>query len=160
MYTKALEQQQIPPHQRLGCKLFIQMSGAPGSGKTTTANLLAPRIDAIAIPHDNIKSLLLHSGVSFDEAGRIAYGLDWVLAENAMRQGLSVIVDTPCLYPQILDRGQALARERFRAMVANPCRPASNFIVVDACSSLDERIDFVLGQISAIADKEEESAVR
>ncbi|KAI0520842.1 hypothetical protein F5B22DRAFT_598596 [Xylaria bambusicola] len=218
--TKALEQQQIPPHQRLGCKLFIQMSGAPGSGKTTTANLLAPRIDAIAIPHDNIKSLLLDSGVSFDEAGRIAYGLDWVLAENAMRQGLSVIVDTPCLYPQILDRGHALARahgytycyielradpdnlamlddrlrarvdplrvqrtaiddvlrdadkfgggaeakeaarERFRAMVANPCRPASNFIVVDACSSLDERIDFVLGQISAIADKEEESAVR
>ncbi|RYC65172.1 hypothetical protein CHU98_g1047 [Xylaria longipes] len=105
-----------------------------------------------------------------------------------MRQGLRVIVDTPCLYSQILDHGHALAwahgykycyvelradldnlamlhdrlrarvdplrvqrttiddvpraetkeaaRERFRAMVANPCRPAFNLIVVDACSSV------------------------
>ncbi|KAI0199365.1 hypothetical protein F4808DRAFT_215594 [Astrocystis sublimbata] len=146
----------------------------------------------------------------------MAYGLDWVLAENAMIQGLSVIVDTPCLYPQILVQGDALARkhgcmycyvelhadsddlglamlderlrarvdplrvqrttideaprdadtpgsgadakdasrERFRAMVANPCRPASNPIVVDACSSLDERVDFILGQISAMMSDE------
>jgi len=196
------------------------MSGAPESGKTTTANMLAPRIDAIAIPHDNTKSLLLDSGVSFDEAGKVAYGLDWVLAENAMLQGLSVIVDTPCLYPQILDRGRALAqahgykycyvelradpddlavlddrlrarvdplrvqrtaiddvprgadksgggakaeaeanaaaRERFRAIVANLCRPTPNLIVVDACSSFDERVDFILGQISTTPDNEEE----
>ncbi|GAP85734.1 putative ATP-binding protein [Rosellinia necatrix] len=85
------------------------MSGTPGLGKTTTANLLASRIDAVAIPHDNIRSLLLNSGVSFAEAGMMAYDLNWVFAENAIRQGLSVIVDAPCLYPQILDYGHALA---------------------------------------------------
>ncbi|KAI1191017.1 hypothetical protein F5B17DRAFT_384194 [Nemania serpens] len=110
MQASQQQQQQKPLHQRLGRNLFVQMSGAPGSGKTTTANMLAPRIDAVVIPHDNIKSLLLDSGVSFDKAGKMAYDLDWILAENAIHQGLSVIVDNPCFYPQIVDRGRALAR--------------------------------------------------
>lgn len=49
--------------------------------------------------------------MSFKDAGKTAYSMDWALAENAMRQGLSVIVDTPCLFPEIIDRGQELARK-------------------------------------------------
>lgn len=193
--------------ERLGRRLFIQMSGAPGTGKTTTAELLAPHIDAVTIPHDLIKSQLLDSGMSFNDAGKLAYDMDWALAENAIRQGLSVMVDTPCLFPEIVDRGQELARkhdftywyvelsadpddltvldarlrarpkplraqrvavddapadsgvdqgraseaarERFRSMVANPCRAEKNVIMVDAHSSLEGRVDHILGQISA-----------
>ncbi|KAI0967303.1 hypothetical protein F4678DRAFT_465554 [Xylaria arbuscula] len=165
---KALEQRQKPFHQRLGRKLFVQMSGAPGSGKTTTANRLARRIDAVVIPHDKIKSLLLDSGVSFGEAGKMAYGLDWVLAEDAMRQELSFIVDTPCLYPQILDRGHALTRAygykycyAERTAIDDVPRDADKYgggaETKDAArDDLDERVDFTLRQISSMADNEEE----
>lgn len=47
-----------------------------------------------------------------------------------------------------------VALEQFRAMVANPIRPDSNLIVVDACSSLDERVDFMLEQISAFPNND------
>ncbi|KAI1172210.1 hypothetical protein F4777DRAFT_562485 [Nemania sp. FL0916] len=103
--NKTLEDQQTTLHQRPNCKLLAQISGAPGSGKTATANLLASRINAVVIPHDNIKSFFIDSGITFDD------GVDWIVAENAMLQGLSVIVDTPCPYPEILFHGHALARK-------------------------------------------------
>ena len=195
-------------HERRGCRLLIQMSGAPGSGKTTTAELLAPRLDATIIPHDIIKSQLLGNGMSFKDAGKTAYSIDWALAENAMRQGRSVIVDTPCFFRQIIDNGRNLAgkhdfgywyvelsadqndlavldarlrarpsplraqrvaiddapadvngtdrvseeaRERFSSMVAKPCRPEKNVILVGTRTSLDYRVDQILGQISALS---------
>lgn len=194
-------------HERRGRKLLIQMSGAPGSGKTTTAELLAPCIDAIVIPHDIIKSQLLENGMSFKYAGKTAYSIDWALAENAMRQGQSVIVDTPCFFRQIIDNGRELARkydsaywyvelsadptdfavldarlrarpsplraqrvaideapvyvngadtvsegarERFNSMVASPCRPEKNAILVSTRTSLDCRVAYILGHISAV----------
>lgn len=203
--------------KRRGCKLFIQMSGAPGSGKTTTAELLAPRINAVIIPHDIIKSQLLENGMAFKDAGKTAYSMDWALAENAMRQGLSVIVDTPCFFPQIISSGHELARkydfaywyvelsanpndlavldarlrarpspmraqrvaiddapadvdgadrfneaagERFRSMVANPCRPEKNVIVIGTCTSLDYRVDYILSHISAAIGQQNEQAVK
>lgn len=98
--------------QRLNRRLFIQMSGAPGSGKSTTASVLAPVIDAVIVPHDDIKSALLdhlEDRVSFSDVSKVSYATTWALAENMMLQGLSVIIDTPCLYPEILDNGRALA---------------------------------------------------
>jgi len=96
-------------HSHLHRRLFIQMSGAPGSGKSTTANLLAQKIDGFAVPHDTIKSALLEENIPFDKAAKIAYRMDWALAEEVIKQGRSVIIDSPCNYQEALDQGRALA---------------------------------------------------
>jgi predicted kinase len=44
-------------------QLFIQMSGAPGSGKTTIAHAIGRYIDAVVIDHDATKSTLLTADV-------------------------------------------------------------------------------------------------
>lgn len=93
-------------------RVFIQMSGAPGSGKSTTAGLLGQALHAVVIDHDLIKSTLLDdgSGISFEQAARSAYRLDWALAEAMMKQGWSIIIDSTCNFKDILDQGTRLAR--------------------------------------------------
>ncbi|TVY34094.1 hypothetical protein LSUB1_G006173 [Lachnellula subtilissima] len=86
------------------------MSGGPGSGKSTIANLLAQSIDGVVINHDLIKSFFLENGMLFDQAAKFAYGLDWRLAEDLIKQGRSVILDSVCNYNETLDRGTALAK--------------------------------------------------
>jgi predicted kinase len=93
-------------------KLLIQMSGAPGSGKSTLSHLLAQSLDGVVIDHDVLKSFFLDSDLTFEQSGRLAYRLNWVLAADLIRQGRRVvIVDSPCNFAEILDRGTALARE-------------------------------------------------
>ncbi|KAI4868838.1 P-loop containing nucleoside triphosphate hydrolase protein [Hypoxylon rubiginosum] len=92
-------------------KLFIQMSGAPGSGKSTIARLLGNSISGVVIDHDIFRSTLLESDVPFDQAARIAYQLQWALARDVMKQGCSVIIDSTCNFQQVLDQGSALAQQ-------------------------------------------------
>ena len=47
---------------------FIQISGAPGSGKTTPARAIAPKIDAVIIDHDITKTALLDWDIPIDDA--------------------------------------------------------------------------------------------
>jgi predicted kinase len=54
-------------------KLLIQMSGAPGSGKSTIANLLSQSIDGVVIDHDLLKSFFLKNDISFSESAKLAY---------------------------------------------------------------------------------------
>jgi hypothetical protein len=72
------------------------------------AGLLGRHLDAVVINHDLIKSYLLENGISFGEAGRLAYGMDWTLADDLVRQGRSVVVDSTCFYQEVLDRGREL----------------------------------------------------
>lgn len=56
--------------------VFIQMSGAPGSGKSTMAKLLRQSIGGLVIDHDVIRSSLLEdSDLPFDEVAKKAYRL-------------------------------------------------------------------------------------
>lgn len=91
--------------------LFIQMSGAPGSGKSTVAGLVASRINAVIIDHDVIRSSLIESGMEFNEAAKYAYPLQWAQARHFMKQGFSVIVDSACNYDEVLKQGAACASE-------------------------------------------------
>lgn len=91
-------------------KSLIQMSGAPGSGKSTIANLLAQSIDAVVVKHDLIKAFFLESN-TFDQSGTLAHRFDWVLAEDVIKQARSVIIDCPCNSNEIIDQGTALARK-------------------------------------------------
>lgn len=81
------------------------MSGAPGSGKGTIGKLLGPLIDAVIIDHDILKSSLLEDNIiSFEQAAKFAYRLDWTFADAMMEQGRSVIIDSACNYQEIVDR--------------------------------------------------------
>lgn len=90
--------------------MLIQMSGAPGSGKSTLSRLLRPHINGVIIDHDVLRSSLLEtSGIMFNDAAKLAYRTQWKLAEDLMKQGLSVIVDSTCNYAEVLEQGSALA---------------------------------------------------
>lgn len=92
-------------------KLLIQMSGAPGSGKSTVANLLAQSIGGVVVNHDLIKSFFLENDILFDQSAKMAYRFDWILAEDMIRQGRNVIIDSTCNYNEVLEQGIALARQ-------------------------------------------------
>ncbi|KAM0330898.1 hypothetical protein ACHAQA_003854 [Verticillium albo-atrum] len=92
-------------------KVYIQMSGAPGSGKSTLSRQLAKSIDAVVFDHDIIRSTILEQGTEFDNAAKLAYSIGWALAEDTIRQGQSVIMDSTCNYQETLDRGSALAHK-------------------------------------------------
>jgi predicted kinase len=93
---------------------FAEMSGAPGSGKSTLANLLAQSLNGIVINHDLLKSFLLENdlGTSFNQVAKLTYNLQWTLAEDVIKQGRTVIIDSTCNYEETLTQGTALA-ERY-----------------------------------------------
>ncbi|KAH7141306.1 P-loop containing nucleoside triphosphate hydrolase protein [Dactylonectria estremocensis] len=93
----------------LSRKHLIQMSGAPGSGKSTIAKFLAQSIDGVVINHDLIKAFFLQNDIPFGQSAKLTYSLDWVLAEDMIRQGRSVIIDSTCNFDEVLERGTALA---------------------------------------------------
>lgn len=93
-------------------KSVLQMSGAPGSGKTTLANQLAKAIGGVLINHDLIRSFFLENEMSSDQSAKLTYGLQWKLAEDTVKQGLSVVIDSTCNHKETLEQGVAVA-ERY-----------------------------------------------
>ncbi|MEK5184770.1 AAA family ATPase [Solibacillus sp. FSL W7-1324] len=94
---------------------FIQMSGFPGSGKSTLSRQIAEKIGAVIVDHDIVKTALI---TSFEEipiekklVGKIAYNVDWSLVEFHLSQGLNVVLDSPCLYQEMVDRGIDLSKK-------------------------------------------------
>lgn len=115
-------------------KLLIQMSGAPGSGKSTIARLLRQSIGGVVLDHDVLRSALLEdSDVPFDQVAKRAYNLQWRLAEDFMKQGLNVIIDSTCNFQEVLDQGSALAEKQGFAHWYVECK-------VDDIDLLDERL--------------------
>lgn len=92
-------------------QFFIQMSGAPGSGKSTLAVRLGERLKGVVINHDLIKTFFLQNRSDFEMSGTLAYALDWVLAEDLLRQGFSIVMDTACNYPEIIEHGTELSKK-------------------------------------------------
>ncbi|KOO49083.1 AAA family ATPase [Viridibacillus arvi] len=93
---------------------FIQMSGFPGSGKSTLAQAIAKRTGAIIVDHDIIKSALLTSSTeALDRktSGSISYEIDWQLIDYYLGLGNNVILDSPCLYDELIERGLSLQKK-------------------------------------------------
>lgn len=90
---------------------LLQMSGLSGSGKTTLAKAIAYNTGAIVIDLDIVKSSILESfkgEIDFKFAGKISYDIMFSLADYYLSQERNVIIDSPCIYTELLERGTAL----------------------------------------------------
>ncbi|EEM18577.1 hypothetical protein bpmyx0001_6160 [Bacillus pseudomycoides DSM 12442] len=94
---------------------FLQMSGFPGSGKSTLSRRIAKNTGAIVIDHDIVKTALLESletrQIETTAAGGISYEIEWALIDFHLSMGHSVILDSPCLYIEMVEKGTILSRE-------------------------------------------------
>ena len=90
---------------------LIQMSGVPGSGKSTIAQGIAPELNAVVVDHDDIKSAILSKGIENDLAGQASYEVIKALVNRFVDQGFSVVIDSPCLYTELLVFGQCIAQK-------------------------------------------------
>ena len=89
---------------------FVQMSGAPGSGKTTIATAVAPHLNAVILDHDVTKTALLDCGIPLNQSGIGSYAVLKALTSALLQQGHSVILDSPCFYEALLHFGQEMAK--------------------------------------------------
>ena len=88
------------------------MAGPPGSGKTTLALALSEALGWPTLDKDTLKSPLLEAGVPEEVAGPASYDLMFNLGRDLLiRQGLSVILDSPAGYPTVIERAAELACE-------------------------------------------------
>lgn len=92
---------------------FLQMSGFPGSGKSTLSRIIAKSTGAIIIDHDIVKSALLKSletiTLDVNVTGKIAYDIEWSLIDFHLSEGHSVILDSPCFYMETVEKGVGLS---------------------------------------------------
>ena len=89
--------------------MLVQMSGAPGSGKSTIARAVAAERGLVVIDHDVVKNAQLAAGLSFTQAGKLSYAVLLALAEDLLLQRQRVIIDSPCFYDELLEGGRAVA---------------------------------------------------
>ena len=68
-------------------QFFLQMSGVPGSGKTTVARAVAEATEAVIIDHDVSKSALLNANVPVEIAGPASYQVLQALGSHLLNQG-------------------------------------------------------------------------
>ena len=97
--------------------VVVQMSGAPGAGKTAIARELVRHRRLVAIDRDIVLTALLESDGAYNLKGdgaftiaRVAsYGVLKAIADDVLAQGFGVVIDSPCFYDELLAAGQALA---------------------------------------------------
>jgi len=87
------------------------MAGSSGVGKSTLAQRIAQQTAATVIDYDVIKSAALEAGTPWDMSGRVGYRVSHAIAGSLLKQGISVILDSPCRFEFIVDGGMALAAE-------------------------------------------------
>jgi predicted kinase len=82
-------------HSRLtGARVLIVFSGLPGTGKATLAQALARNFNTCYVRIDTIKAALLADGGGFLVDSGAGYRVAYVLAEDNLRLGRTVIADS------------------------------------------------------------------
>lgn len=89
---------------------LLQMSGVPGSGKSTLAAHVVDAFGAVAIDYDVILTAVLDGGVDIAGCSKPAYEVLYAVTRSVLGQGRSVVVDSPCFWPRILNEGMEIAR--------------------------------------------------
>ena len=89
--------------------IVLQMHGEPGSGKSTLARAVGRALPAVVLDKDIIGAALMEEGLPFAEVGKLSYAVIWRQLDDFLRQGLNVIIDSPCFWPIIEERGRRAA---------------------------------------------------
>lgn len=83
---------------------FIVMRGFPGTGKSTIARLLAASLHAPLIDRDILRQTAVDVFGNIPQIGHFSYELMFALAQEQLKLGLSVVVDTPLTYRRTYER--------------------------------------------------------
>lgn len=90
--------------------VLVQLSGVPGSGKSSLARGIADATEFVIIDTDVLKSALIKGGVPVASAGRSTYLAALALSADLLDQGRGVVIDSPCRYRDLVVAGQAVAQ--------------------------------------------------
>ncbi|MFF2463632.1 AAA family ATPase [Streptomyces mirabilis] len=74
--------------------MLIVIGGLPGTGKTTLAQLLAARLGAVHVRVDTIEQAIVRSGLARHPVRPAGYVVGYALAQEHLRQGLTVIAES------------------------------------------------------------------
>lgn len=113
--------------------MLIVIGGLPGTGKTTLARLLAARIEAVHLRVDTIEQAIVRSGMAQHPVGPAGYVIGYALAEEHLRQGLTVIAESV--------NPLAVTRNSWQNVGTRAAAPVIEVEVV--CSDPDEHRDRV-----------------
>lgn len=91
---------------------FLQMAGAPGTGKSALARLIGRCTGAVVIDKDVLKTAALETGAEESLAGSSAYEASFALTDHLLGQGWGVILDSPSYFKTIPAKGAAIAARR------------------------------------------------
>jgi predicted kinase len=74
--------------------VLVIMGGLPASGKSAISRALAYQIGAIQLRIDTIEQAIVRSGIADHPVGPVGYTIGYALAEDHLKQGLTVIADS------------------------------------------------------------------
>ncbi len=90
-------------------QIMILMAGMPGAGKSTIAQAIGLEFGIPVVDKDVILSSLLKEDVPEDLAQPASYRALFELAESFVtHQRLSIVVDSPCGFPSIVETAQRI----------------------------------------------------
>ncbi len=98
------------------------MRGYPGTGKSTIARAIAAALHAPLIDRDIIRQKAVDIFGELPAIGHFSYELMFVLTEEQLRLGLSVVVDTPLTYRTTYEQARALAEKYHTPMLVVHCQ--------------------------------------
>ena len=94
---------------------LLAMKGPPGSGKSTLAQALSRRLGWPLIDKDDVRDLL------DDAPPGLAYAIMFNVGRRQLRQGLSVICDSPLGYRRTYERAAQIADETGASLAVIEC---------------------------------------
>ncbi|MFR9723730.1 AAA family ATPase [Streptomyces sp. MS19] len=74
--------------------MLVIICGLPAAGKTTPARALARRTGGVHLRVDTIEQAIVRSGPAAQPLGPAGYAVAYALAEEHLRQGLTVIAES------------------------------------------------------------------
>ncbi|MFI7638544.1 AAA family ATPase [Nonomuraea sp. NPDC049400] len=122
--------------------MLIVIGGLPATGKTTLSRLLATRLGAVHVRIDTIEQAIVRSGLARRPVGPAGYIVGYALAEEHLRQGLSVIAESV--------NPLAITRDAWREVGVRAGVPVAEVEVV--CSDLAEHRHRVTSRSTDIPD--------